>query len=119
MPCIKELAQFPIPAIAIFIFVISAYSPINTLTLINHSSHETTDSQNFRNLRIYGFKVPEIYEIMIPEITNLPVSQLWILNLLLFVLLLYKSIISNFAPRERNILFAYIYSESTLKFASF
>ena len=25
---------------------------------------------------------PEIYEIMIPEITNLPVSKLWILNLL-------------------------------------
>jgi len=35
MPCIKELAQFPIPAIAIFIFVISAYSPMNTQILIN------------------------------------------------------------------------------------
>jgi len=90
---------------------------MNTPTPINHNVHETTDSQNFLNLRIYGFKVPEIYEIMIPEITNLPVSQLWILNLLLFVLLLYKSIISNFAPDERNILFAYISPERTLKFA--
>lgn len=51
---------------------------MNTLTLINHNLHETTDSQNFQNFqnfhnlwiqgftdpRIYGFKVHEIYEIM-------------------------------------------------------
>lgn len=45
---------------------------------------------------------------MIPEITNLPVSQPWILKLLLFVLLLYKSIISNFALREIHIISIYI-----------
>lgn len=45
---------------------------MNTLTLINHNVHETTDSQNFQNFHnlwiqgfmdpgIYGFKVHEIY----------------------------------------------------------
>jgi hypothetical protein len=68
MPCIKELAQFPIPAIAIFIFVISAYSPMNTLTLINHNLHETTDSQNLQNLRVQGFADPRIYGFKAPEV---------------------------------------------------
>jgi len=45
---------------------------------------------------------------MITEITSLSVSQPWILKLLLFVLLLYKSIISNFALREIHILSIYI-----------
>jgi len=76
-----------------------------------------------KDLRIQGHK---IYEIMIPEITNLSVSQLWILNLLLFVLLLYKSIISNFALREITIMSIYIInyihlyvSKCTLKFAAY
>jgi len=52
---------------------------------------------------------------LIFEVMNLilkllfPVSQLWILNLILFALLLYKSIISKFAFLSKDIVYIYIH----------
>lgn len=52
--------------------------------------------------------IPELFLKFIHEMTTFHVSQLWILNLLLFVQLLYKSIICKFAYSGRNTTDIYI-----------